>query len=384
MQGRDDEALEQLRRQQKALAEFGLEAFRSSDLDATLRRACELVADALEVRLAKVLEVLPGGDRLLVRAGVGWKEGVVGVETLGADHDSPAGYALQTCAPVYSLDTAIETRFSIPPVLLEHGVASMVNVIIVGEGAPFGVFEIDATRPRPFDQDDIAFMMNCANLLAAAIDRQKVHDALEEALSEQRVLAQELAHRVKNMLALVQALTAQAAAEEPAARALRDTLLGRLQALAGAEALLFEEHARTVDLLELSKRALGPFDGAAGRLVVEGRPQDLPARSGRIIALVLHELAANSTKYGALSADGGVARLSWLAEPGGAEPGGKQTDFRLCWEESGGPPVMAPQRRGFGTKLLTSLAEYELDGRAELNHGSSGLTYELVFSGQVG
>jgi two-component sensor histidine kinase len=375
MQGRDQEVTNQLRRQQQALAEFGLEAFRSSDLEAILQRACELVTEALDVKLGKVLEVLPGGDRLLVRAGIGWKPGVVGVVTLGADDDSPAGYALQTAAPVYSADTATETRFRIPPVLVGHSVSSMINVIIAGEGAPFGVLEVDATRPRSFDQHDIAFMMNCANLLAAAIDRQKVHEALEKALGEQRMLAQELAHRVKNMLGLVQALTAQAAAEEPSARALRDTLIGRLQALASAEALLFEETGRTVDLSELAKRALGPFDGTAGRLVVDGRPQDLPARNGRIIALVLHELAANSTKYGALSASEGVARLSWTAVPGEEE-----VAFRLRWEESGGPEVASPQRQGFGTKLLTSLAEYELDGQAELNHRSSGLTYDLVFS----
>jgi two-component sensor histidine kinase len=375
MQGQEDKAADQLRRQQKALAEFGLEAFRSSDLDAILRHACELVAGGLGVKLAKVLELLPDGGALLIRAGINWKPGVVGVVILGADLDSPPGYALRTDAPVYSPDTGTETRFRIPPVLVEHGVRSMVNVIIAGEGQPFGVLEVDATRPRPFGQDDIAFLSNCANLLAAAIDRHKVHGALEQALREQRTLAQELAHRVKNMLGLVQALTAQAAAEEPSARALRDTLIGRLRALAGAEGLLFEDHQRTVDLAELAKRVLNPFEGAAGRLVIDGAPLHLPARNGRTLSLVLHELAANATKYGALSARDGVARLSWAAERRGWE-----VTVHLRWEESGGPAVQQSARRGFGTKLLTVLAEYELDGRAELNRKSSGLTYDLTFS----
>ncbi len=259
----------------------------------------------------------------------------------------------------------------------------MVNVIIAGEGAPFGVLEIDATRMRTFDEDDIAFLENCANLLAAAIDRQKVQDALEQSAREQRVLAQELAHRVKNTLGLVQALIKQAAAEEPAARDLREVLLGRLQALAGAEELLFHDHGRVVELGELARRALGPFEVGAGRMEAAGPAVDLPARSGRMLALVLHELAANATKYGALSVPDGRVRLSWTAEPAG-DAAGAEVKVALLWDESGGPGLTPPARDGFGTKLLTTLSEYELDGRAELDHRSSGLHYALTFSTRGG
>lgn len=374
MQNQEDMA-DRLREQQRALAEFGLYAFRSRDLDDILHRASELVVEALGVKFSKVLELLPNGKRLLIRAGVNWKPGVVGVVTLGADLDSPAGYALHTQYAVYSPDIDVETRFSIPPVLVEHGIKSMVNVIIDGAGAPFGVLEVDAPRLRPFTEDDIAYLTSCANLLAAAIDRHNTHKALEQAAREQRTLAQELAHRVKNTLGLVQALIAQTVAEEPAAQRLRDSLLARLQALAGAEDLLFRDQAGTVDLPELARRALQPFQGGAARLVVEGVPLRLPARSGRILALVLHELAANATKYGALSVPGGVSRLSWTAEP--ME---KDVRVRLIWEESDGPEVVPSDRRGFGTRLLTTLVEYELDGHVELNHRSSGLSYRLEFT----
>jgi two-component sensor histidine kinase len=378
MRSQDDTIAPGLRRQQWALAEFGLHAFRSDDLGCILRRACELVAGGLGVKFAKVLQLLPDGQGLLVRAGVNWKPGVVGVVVLGADSASPAGYALRTDGPVYSPDVAAETRFRIPAVLIEHDVRSMVNVIIAGEGGPFGVLEVDATRTHPFDEDDIAFLENCANLLAAAIDRHDVHKALEQALSEQRLLAQELAHRVKNTLGLVQALTAQAEAEDSAARALRDSLLGMLQALAAAEELLFRDHGQTVDLAELARKTLKPFEGSAGRLEVDGPSVPLPARSGRMLSLVLHELAANATKYGALSAREGVARLFWTAEAQGPE-----ARVRLRWEESDGPAVESSARRGFGTKLLTALTEYELDGSAELNHSLSGLTYQLTFTNRV-
>ena len=379
MQSHDQTSAERLRKQQRALAEFGLHAFRSRDLDAILHEACVLVGEGLDVKLTKVLELLPDGNELLVRAGVNWRPGVVGVAKLGGDRDSPGGYALRTDGPVLTADVATETRFRIPQVLAEHGVKSMVNVIIVGEDVPFGVLEVDATRPRSFDEDDITFLENCANLLAAAIDRHRAHRAEEEAASEQRMLAQELAHRVKNMLGLAQALVAQTVADEPAGRALRESVLGRLQALSRAEELLFEDHARVLDLAELAERALEPFEGAAGRLVVDGPSLLLPARSGRILSLVLHELATNATKHGAFSTPEGTVRLSWTAEP--TEQGSR---VRLSWVEDGGPAVQPPERRGFGTRLLTALAEYELDGNVELNHRSSGLHYELVFAEHAG
>ena len=101
-------------RQQAALAEFGAHALRTSDLDALLHRASLLVAGGLEIERAKVLELVPGQDRLLVRAGVGWGEGVVGIATIGADDRSPAGYALKTGQPVVSLRTLPATPASKP------------------------------------------------------------------------------------------------------------------------------------------------------------------------------------------------------------------------------------------------------------------------------
>jgi two-component sensor histidine kinase len=374
MQSHGHTSADRLRRQQRALAQFGLHAFQYRDLDAILHEACVLLSEGLDVRLAKVLELLPDGREVLVRAGVNWRPGVVGTLKLGADSESPAGYALATEEAVFSPDTSAETRFEIPPVLVEHDVKSMVNVIIAGEHGPFGVLEVDATRPVAFDHDDIAFLENCANLLAAAIDRHRAHKSEEDAAREHRLLAQELAHRVKNMLGLVQALVGQIVVEEPAARELRDSLLGRLQALSRAEELLFENDARVLDLADLAEQALEPFEGVAGRLMVEGPRLRLPARSGRILALILHELATNATKYGALAGPSGEVRLSWTLEL--AAEGNR---VRLRWVESGGPEVEPPRRRGFGTKLLTILAEYELDGKVELNLRASGLEYELVF-----
>jgi two-component sensor histidine kinase len=371
----EDQTAERLRRQQDVLAEFGLHAFRSRDLDELLNHAAELVAEGCDVRRAKVLELLPGGKELLVRAGVNWNPGVVGHVRFGADGDSPAGYALRHHEPVISSDLDTETRFKIPKVLIEHGIRSMVNVIIAGENGPFGVLEVDAARKREFDSHDISFLRNYANLLAAAVERHRTHNALAEATRNQSVLIQELEHRVKNMLSLVQSLANQTIADEPAAQVFRDTFLGRLQALAQAENLVFDGHAQEIELERLVRRSIEPFEAAdAGALIAEGPPLRLPARSARIIALVLHELGTNATKHGALSVPEGRVRISWQVED---RAEGRQV--RLHWREEGGPEVTPPDRRGFGTRLLTNLAGYELDGQAELKHAVGGLEYSIAF-----
>ena len=367
---------DRLRAQRSALADFGLFAFRSDDLDAVLHRACELVAEGLGTEMAKVLEHRHGRDDFLVRAGVGWKPGFVGHETFaGGAAASPAGYALGQDEPVISRDVAGEARFAIPEMLSEHGIESMVNVVIAGEDGAYGVLEVDAPRRRNFDEEDVAFLEPYANLLAAAIERLRGHEALGQALSEQRVLVQELAHRARNMLGLVQSLATHTLADDPAARAYRDAFLGRLQALARAESLVFEDHAQRIDLARLVPRALEPFVvDRPDAVEVEGAALCLPARMGRILGLVLHELATNATKHGALSVPDGRVRLGWTIDEGDGPP-----RVHLRWAEADGPAVAPPARQGFGTRLLATLVGYELDAKAQLDPRPEGLAYELAF-----
>ncbi len=123
--------------QQRILAAFGAFALKSHDFDEILQEACRLVGQALHTDLAKVMELQPDRKHLLVRAGVGWKPGVVGCTTVQATLDSSEGHALQTQRPVVSDDIATEKRFVYPPFLTEHGVHALVNVIILGaDGQP--------------------------------------------------------------------------------------------------------------------------------------------------------------------------------------------------------------------------------------------------------
>ena len=163
-------------RQQTVLAKFGELALRSDDLGEILTEACRLVGEALGTDLAKVMELQEDGESLLVRAGIGWKPGVVGEVTLKATEESSEGHALKTGEPMISPDIAKETRFRYPPFLIENGVKAVANVVVIGgQGRPpFGILQIDSRKPRQFTESDTIFLRGYANLLAATVDRLRV------------------------------------------------------------------------------------------------------------------------------------------------------------------------------------------------------------------
>jgi PAS domain S-box-containing protein len=162
-------------RQQRILADFGLLALSCRELDELLQSASKLCADGLITRYCKVLEYLPEQNRFLVRAGVGWHEGVVGHATIGADLESPAGFVFKKARSVISNHLQSESRFRTPQLLEEHGIKRAINVVISGgaDTPPFGVLEADSAQEGRFEEADLAFMQGFANLLGVAIDRHR-------------------------------------------------------------------------------------------------------------------------------------------------------------------------------------------------------------------
>ena len=168
-------------RQQAAVADLGQRALAGTDLPTLLHEAVAMVAATLGVEYAKVLELEPHGRALLLRAGVGWRDGLVGQATVDAGADSQAGYTLLTDEPVIVVDLRTETRFSGPPLLCAHGVVSGLNTIVRGRERPYGVLSVHTTASRVFTEDDVAFLQSVANVLAAEIGRQQAEEALREA-----------------------------------------------------------------------------------------------------------------------------------------------------------------------------------------------------------
>ncbi len=184
---RAEEAIRTRARQQAAVAQLGRIALASADVDGLMQRAVSLVANTLEVEYCKVLELLPGGDVLLLRAGVGWREGLVGKDTVDAGTDSQAGFALLSGEPVIVEDLRSEQRFGGPPLLRDHGVTSGMSTTIQGQERPYGVLGAHTRERRVFTQDDVNFLQAVANVLAAAIERKRAEEALQE--SEERFRA---------------------------------------------------------------------------------------------------------------------------------------------------------------------------------------------------
>jgi diguanylate cyclase (GGDEF)-like protein/PAS domain S-box-containing protein len=175
-------AQEQVQRrvdQQGVVAELGQELLDVRDLDVVLHRACEVLAEVLDVEFAKVLELTDEGQGLWLRAGVGWTRGVVGREKVPTDTDSQAGFTLHSDEPVVVAELAEERRFVAPRLLVDHQVASGISVVISCEQRTYGVLGVHSRRTRAFTNDDAIFVRSIANLIGAAVDRHEATVELE-------------------------------------------------------------------------------------------------------------------------------------------------------------------------------------------------------------
>ncbi|MGA7328055.1 MAG: HWE histidine kinase domain-containing protein [Rhodomicrobium sp.] len=360
------EQAEALRKQRAVLSQFGRDAFRTGDIQELLQRATELVSDALEVDLVKVLELQPGGKTVLVRAGVNWAPGVVGHATLDAGSKSPAGYALKTKEPVISPDIDKENRFEIPQLLREHGVKSTVNVIIQGEREPFGVLEVDARKQTDFSTDDADFLHNYANLIAGAVDRVAAHEQI-------RVMLDELHHRMRNMMANIQIIAQRTKSSSSSLDDFMERFTDRLQALARSQNVLTRgAKGGAASLRELLRAELAAYDAIEGeRIFLDGDDIEVPGEVAWALSLIFHELMTNAQKHGALTFETGTINVSWKVD-------GRVV--RMRWRESG--LAIAPVRvqKGFGSNIIEDAMPRSLGGGSTLVFHPDGIEYTLEFA----
>ncbi len=174
--------------QQATVAELGQRVLAGEAVQAVMDYAVGATARALGVEYCKVLVRVPDQDALLLKAGVGWHDGLVGRAMVGAGQDSQAGYTLLAAEPVVVEDLPTETRFSGPPLLVEHGVVSGLSVILRVEGEAYGVLGAHTRSRRVFHRDDVTFLQAVANVLSSAVERIRAEQALRESEARARAI----------------------------------------------------------------------------------------------------------------------------------------------------------------------------------------------------
>ncbi len=208
-----------------------------------------------------------------------------------------------------------------------------------------------------------------------------IHDITERKASEEHksFLMRELAHRSKNQLAIIQAIANQTAQNKGSIDVFLSTFIKRLQGLSASHDLLTSQGWTHVSLSELVSSQLSVFiDWPSERVVAEGPLVNLSPTHAEAIGLALHELATNAAKYGALSVSDGRVIIKWSLVADGDMP----SNLRIDWNEVGGPPVAAPQRKGFRALVVERMVAQSVRGRAKIDILPEGVHWHLVCPSQ--
>jgi two-component sensor histidine kinase len=344
-------------RQQELLAELGVLALQRTSFTDLLNHTARMTAEGLDAEYCKIMEYIPADKRLLVRAGVGWDEGVVGNATVGADLDSPAGYALQTGKPVISNHLENEERFRTPELLAEHGIRRAMNVILQGDGLPFGVLEVDSRSEGEFGEHDIAFLQGAANILGMAIEQQQYQRKLQAALDRHQILLKEVNHRVKNSLQLVSSML-QLQANTVGDPALSERLIEastRILAVGRAyNRLAYNADYENIDLVGYLREVVEDLEAAVAPCKIQletSKEIRFAADRAILVALIVNELILNAGRHAYPDSPDGVIRLQLVLSDN------KAVSISVSDDGVGLPTDFNPAlTKRLGTRIVQALA----------------------------
>ena len=390
---RQGNGVERLLRQQAALAAFGSYAFREPVLLHILDEAARVCAEGLDVPFCKICRYREIENDLLIEAGHGWNAGVVGQVVSQADETSPQGRAYVTGLPVILRNLQEANDVLLPAFYAEHGIISTVDVIIKGmDGEPYGVLEIDSPTQHTYDEHDVDFLTGFANVLAEAVATAKRSEALrrtvarmqalvhekDKLLAERAMLAEELKHRVRNNLQLVQGMLARHEKNYPGIdeKASVNGIIRRVMTLAEVyEQLLGTGMGRTIDLGEYLKALCTSLPGlqrernTRAGLICTVEPLLVDLDTVTAIGMVVAETVSNSYEH-ALRNTGGIINVSLQRSQTADEA-------ILTVSDNGIGFVEQPGSKRHGVGLVRRLIE-QVHGTAELR-SAQGTTWTFSF-----
>lgn len=360
---RTEHELRMRAQRQEAVARLGARALVEDDLQKLLDDITTIVATILDVDLVNVLELVSGDTELLFRSGYGWKPGMIGSKHIPILPGSHASYMLSASVPVVITDLRTETRFTPAAILVENGVISSMGTTIVGHNRTYGIFSIHTRRQRTFNEYDLALLNSIANVIAGAIQRRELDQ-------RQKMMIRELHHRSGNLFSQVLSLFSQTASNSKSITELVSKYEARVFALANAHRLLTEAGWQSASLLELFGTQMAP---CLDRVTLNGPNVYLEPASAFAISTVTHELVSNAIKHGSLSMLEGRVDVNWSVDR--TERGATMI---LDWHEHGGPPPRKAFRTGFGSRLIDTVIERQMNGEVRRTFRADGLRCRLV------
>jgi two-component sensor histidine kinase len=346
-------ALRRSLQRQAAIARFGTRALVAIDLDALLQQAVEEVALAVNAEYVKILEYCPGSKELLIRAGVGWKEGIVGHATLAVHMRSPAGRSYLTNEPTRISDIQQSEEFDRTDIIADHGIISLVNVPIAWDSHIFGVLEIDSRTFTDFLDETIHFLQGFAHLLAAAIQRKQQEE-------EREILFWELQHRIKNSLQMILTLL------KLEQRKGDPNGFDRVNEAVRAISLAYDQLQGSREIKQVKlEEYLGKLCNQIIPSLIGSRPVQVessiePVRldfdKAVILGLIVNELVTNSVKHAFRKDDSGIIKVAFHVKEG--------QGFLAVEDDGRGISTGDQARPGMGSQLLPAMAR-QISGALE-------------------
>jgi two-component sensor histidine kinase len=354
----------------KEIHKLSLRLGEASTLAEGLRDMLNTSARLVGASLGSV-QLVDGDGQLEMIGQVGFGDSVLDKFAVVTLHDcSTCAVALRRRARVAVRDLRTEPDFTeIAAALSSYGAVGAVSTPILDKtGAVLAMFSVYWLEKHEPDDRELTALDLCAELAGRHVERSVAARALRDHEQRQALLMRELAHRGRNLFAVIQSIARRSLTGDRTLNAAREVFIGRLCALSNTYGMLTEESPESVHLTTIVSAGLKSH---GERINVHGPAILVPARKAQTLALVIHELATNAAKYGALSVSTGRVEVVW---------GIANDKFSLTWSEIGGPSARAPAKPGFGSVIITSVVGSELNCEPTVEYRASGFEYWLECS----